>query len=207
MASGYGHAKVNGVFLFTTNTKTYCPSWAISQKSCSGAKGCEICENCYAKRGKFGMSVVQNALEKRYEWFQNSPDSEVINAIVAEIKHFGKEYFRTHVSGDFQNVRAIRIWMKIAKQLPGVLFWFPTKAYRVKAMLPALRELNALSNVVVRPSATEFNMDAPVIDGLGNGATAYKKGKLPENHFDCPGSCENCRVCWNSDQKVAYHYH
>jgi len=208
MASTYGHAKVNGVYLFTTNTKTDCPSWALSQLSCSGAKGCEICKNCYAKRGKFGISVVQNALNKRYEWFQNSTESEVVNTIVAEIKHFGHEYFRVHVSGDFQNTRAIRIWTKIATQLPEVRFWFPTKAYRVKSMLPALKKLNTLSNATVRPSAAEFDVVAPAIDGLAPGATAYKKANGPQDgHFDCPGDCSKCRVCWNSDNPVTYHYH
>ena len=207
MPSTYTRTKVNGTSLFTTNSKTGCPSWAISQRSCVGAKGCGVCKKCYGNKGRFGFSGVQNAMNNRLEWFNNTPRSEVIRTIVAEIRHFGSEYFRAHVTGDFQNARSIRIWIDIAKALPEVKFWFPTKAYRVKRLLKALRDLNALPNVAVRPSGADFDVKAPKVDGLSAGATAYRHGGVPRGHRDCPGECEGCRLCWKKTGKVAYHYH
>ena len=208
MAKSYSHEKVQGVCLFTTNSKTGCPSWAISPKSCSGAKGCAVCKKCYGKKGRFGMPNVINALNQRYDWFNKTTPKQIVKTIVDELDHFGEPFFRTHVVGDFQNVRSIKIWNDIVKAASDVRFWFPTKAYRVKAMLPALRKLNKEQNVAVRPSAADFDDLAPSIQGLAEGATQYAKGsKVPENHFDCPGECKDCRVCWNQDTKVAYHFH
>jgi len=207
MGRKYVHAKVNNVSLFTTNSKTACPSWAISQRSCTGAAGCAICSKCYGKKGRFGMSNVKNALSQRYNWFENSKESEVVDTIVAEINHFGEEFFRSHVVGDFKNVRSIRIWKKIITKLPNVRFWFPTKAYRVKAMVKHLVDLNKLENVAVRPSAEDFDVDAPEVKGLSAGATAHKNDEPHEGHFNCPGNCKDCRVCWDEDTKVTYHYH
>ena len=208
MAKNYSHAKINDVCLFTTNTKTGCPSWAISQKSCTGAKGCSLCKKCYGKKGRFKMPAVQNSLNQRYDWFNKTSPKLIVKTIVEEINHFGEPFFRTHVVGDFQNIRSIKIWRDIVKSVSDVRFWFPTKAYRVTSMLPALRELNSLKNVTVRPSAADFDVPAPSIQGLAKGATAYtKESGVPKGHLDCPGDCRECRVCWNEDIKVAYHYH
>lgn len=207
MRSKYRHTKVNGVGLFTTNTKTGCPSWSISNRSCTGAKGCNICKECYGKKGRFGIDSVQNAMNKRYEWFENTKENEIVDTILAEIEFFGEEYFRVHVNGDFKNVRSIRIWEKICKKLPNVKFWFPTKAYRVKTMLPYIQNLNKLPNVVVRPSSADFDVPAPNIKGLAKGATAYKEKKAQKGHFECPGNCNDCRICWDKNVRVTYHYH
>jgi hypothetical protein len=153
------------------------------------------------------MPGVRNALNNRYEWFNNTPEGEVVDTLVTEIQFFGEEYFRAHVSGDFENTRSIRIWSKVASRLPDVKFWFPTKAYLVKSMLPALRRLNKLANVTIRPSAEDFDVDAPEIKGLAAGATAHKNDDPHAGHFNCPGECEGCRVCWDEKKKVTYHYH
>ena len=149
MAKNYSHAKINDVCLFTTNTKTGCPSWAISPKSCSGAKGCAICKKCYGKKGRFNVPNVINALNQRYEWFNKTSPKLIVKTIVEEIKHFGEPFFRTHVVGDFQNARSISIWTDIVKSVSDVRFWFPTKAYRVTSMLPALKKLNSLKNAIL----------------------------------------------------------
>jgi hypothetical protein len=207
MAS-YAHAKIDGSCMFTTNSKTACPSWAISQSSCTGAKGCTICKNCYGNKGRFALPTVRNALNKRYHWFNNASESEVVNAFLDELNHFGHPYFRSHVVGDFENARSIRIWHKIAEKAPNVRFWFPTKAYRVSNLLKGLRKLNSLPNVTVRPSSEDFDKVAPEVNGLAAGATAHRYSAPKNDHFDCPGECEGCRVCWDKpDVKVTYHYH
>jgi len=179
----------------------------LSARSCTGAKGCAICKKCYGKKGRFALDNVQNALSQRYAWFNNTSESKVVNAFTDELNHFGHPYFRTHVVGDFENARSIRIWSKIVESSPDISFWFPTKAYRVSRLLPALRKLNSLENAVVRPSASDFDVEAPEIEGLSAGATAHKNGDPKAGHFDCPGECEGCRVCWKDDVKVTYHYH
>jgi hypothetical protein len=208
MAKSYRHAKVNGVGMLTTNSKTGCPSWAISQRSCTGAAGCSLCKKCYGNKGRFALPDVRNALEKRHEWFNQSSESDVVSKFMDELSYFGHPYFRSHVVGDFENARSIRIWNEIAAKAEGVRFWFPTKAYRVSGLLHGLRKLNALPNVTIRPSSADFDVDAPEVKGLAAGATAHKNSGPRAGHFECPGECESCRVCWDKpDVKVTYHFH
>jgi hypothetical protein len=208
MGKSYRHAKVNGVGMLTTNSKTACPSWALSPRSCTGAAGCAICKKCYGKKGRFALDNVRNALNQRHAWFNESQENDVVDSFLTELDYFGHPYFRTHVVGDFENARSVRIWDKIASQADKISFWFPTKAYRVNGLLDDLRKLNSRDNVTVRPSATDFDVDAPKIDGLAAGATAYKEVAAQNDHFDCPGECDSCRVCWDKpDVKVTYHFH
>jgi hypothetical protein len=203
----YDHFKVNGVAMFTTNSKTACPSWAISRKTCVGAKGCNICKSCYANKGTFRYSATENAVQKRYEWFNENSESLIVDSIVNGILRYNEPYFRVHVSGDFENARSIRIWNRIASKLPEVKFWIPTKAYRIKNLLPALKKLNALPNATVRPSSSDFDIEVPEIEGLSAGLGAYRK-TIQKGYTNCPGNCTNCRLCWDSPkEKIAFHKH
>ena len=201
--------KVNGVSLFTKNSKTACPSWAVSTRSCKGCHNATICKSCYAKKGMFCFPAVKNAVNKRLEWWNKSQDKNIIETMTNEIRKSGTKYFRAYVSGDFQGSRDIRIWRKIAENLPEVKFWFPTKAHRVRAsgITQALQALNRLENVSVRPSSGNFDTPAPDVKGLAAGTTAHKKDNPPNGEFNCIGDCSKCRVCWDKETKVSYHYH
>ena len=203
-------AKIPGTnkALLTSTTKTKCAGWMVDNGSCVGSMGCEVCRSCYCKKGPSAYAHVQKTRRQRRIWFENAPISEVIGTLTSAIGDLKEKYFRGYVGGDFNTITAIQIWEQVAKNLPKVKFWFPTKAYRVPKLLPYLVGLNKLPNVVVRPSGTDFNQDAPVIKGLSAGTTVYTKehGK-PEGHTDCPMSCAGCRRCWNRITKVAYHKH
>jgi hypothetical protein len=133
----------------------------------------------------------------------------------------GETYFRIHDSGDFFNPRYAKAWLLVCKALPATKFWAPTRAWQggVMGLLPVydpllnvLRELAALPNVTVRPSALDFGDLPPVVSGLHAGSTADMSDA--SKAYQCPakakydGHCGPCRHCWdNKTESVNYPKH
>lgn len=136
-----------------------------------------ICAGCYALDGNYRFAPVRRSQEIRYEWVKGLMRSRqgrrgFVTTMVKAIGRLQEPYFRIHDSGDFFSEAYVRAWIEIAKRLPGVKFWAPTRSYRNKTMIGALRELAALPNVVVRPSALHFGAPPPEIEGLQAGSGA-----------------------------------
>jgi hypothetical protein len=157
------------------------------------------------------MRAVANALDTRYRWTLECMASDAgfetfVSTMVAAITADGRPHFRVHESGDVFNARYGRAWIEIARRLPGVQFWIPTRSWRIPNLLPVLRDLNAEPNVSVRPSALRIGDDAPSIAGLSAGTGVKSAG------WNCPASeqgnaCIDCRQCWNKSTPVYYHLH
>jgi hypothetical protein len=159
------------------------------------------CLACYATSGNYAYAETQDAMANRMEWFNKTPDKQVVEQLVYAIKHAGNEqckpgkgckftpgvqpeYFRAFDSGDFQSVRDVRIWTEVVRRLPETKFWFPTTAYgglchstpkKTKEFLKALRTLNAHRNAVVRPSSRGLDRPAIKIKGLGPGSAVIER--------------------------------
>lgn len=194
-----------------------------AHKSCSRAKG-TICDNCYAEKGCYnwkGSIACQNA---RFKWTVECMRSDIsmlewVCVMVAAI--MGETYFRIHDSGDFFNVRYVKAWILVCKALPATKFWAPTRAWQsgndtllpvFDPLLNALRELAALPNVTVRPSALDFGDLPPVVAGLHAGSCADMSDATKA--YQCPakreydGHCGPCRTCWdNKSTPVNYPKH
>jgi hypothetical protein len=75
-------------------------------------------------------------------------------------------------------------------------------------LLNTLRNLAALPNVTLRPSALNFGDSAPVVSGLHAGSTADSS-----YGHQCPaplqgGNCGDCRTCWDANETaVSYAKH
>lgn len=122
-------------------------------------------------------------------------------------------FFRIFDSGDFNSPTAIEIWTGICAYVPDVQFWCPTRSWRAKtdAWVLPLAELAALPNVVVRPSALDFDEAPPQVVGLGPGTGVWVD--RTDGHI-CPKSVshtscetEGCRACWQGEKEIAYKFH
>lgn len=175
--------------------------------------GESTCDHCYAKAGLYRMYAgpSQNA---RYEWVktllrENRMDefvSTMVAAIRKDIARTGSPYMRVHDSGDLFSPNYTRAWIEICAQLPEITFWFPTRSYRLP-WLNIIRELHALPNVVVHPSALEIDGPAPEIDGLGAG-TGVSSGE-GTCHAAKPGvpNCGGCHKCFSKTHGAIYGLH
>ena len=121
-----------------------------------------------------------------------------------------KGFFRLFDSGDFSNPRAVRIWIKVARRLDRVRFWAPTTTWGRPDMIGPLRELHALPNVTVRPSARNADHAAPEIPGLGAGSAVLLFDTMQVQKQRCPETkpytkAERAKACSADDPAQAKH--
>jgi hypothetical protein len=126
--------------------------------------------------------------------------------MVDAIDATGHLYMRVHDSGDLFSAAYTRAWIRICSALCWVRFWFPTRSWRAP-WFEVIKELAALPNVTVRPSAIHFDDEPPRIDGLAAGTTVKSFG------YSCPAprqnnACGECRRCWVAKSwPISYHAH
>lgn len=170
-----------------------------------------VCSKCYAHKGVYVFPVVQAAQARRLEilssdlsaWTKNM--TELLSRKYAR-KVGDEKVFRWHDSGDIQSEEHLSAIVQIAKNLPGIRFWLPSK--EAKVVRDWLKANRLPANLTIRLSAP---MIGQVIDH-----------KIPELVYSsvganqgqaCPAptqgnTCGDCRACWDRSVKnVDYHKH
>lgn len=113
--------------------------------------------------------------------------------------------FRWHDSGDLQSPEHLAAICRIARALPDIAFWLPTKEYAL--VREYKRERSVPRNLVIRVSAPVIGQAAPAIPGTVSSTVDTGKG------YACPAptqdnACGDCRACWKkSVASVDYHRH
>jgi len=190
---------------FSAPSKMPCQSWSIPARHCkTGMKLRDvvgsICSKCYALKGRYPFPNVQAALERR---FQSLFNPLWVDAMVAAIQlSESSGFFRWHDSGDIQDVAHLEKIVSVAKRLPNIQFWLPTREYRF--VVEFLKKHGSFpSNLTVRLSALMLDGVPPV--GIAKRFGLTTSGVSKEG-FTCPssnqgGKCLTCRACW--DKNVA----
>jgi hypothetical protein len=121
-------------------------------------------------------------------------------------------FFRWHDSGDLQSVDHLEAIAEIARRLPHIRFWLPTREYQMVATwIKAHGE--APPNLTIRISAPMVDGDAPMIrTASGRLAVSYVHADDAPKGQVCPApqqgnQCGSCRACWDASVDVSYHRH
>lgn len=163
-----------------------------------------VCASCYAMKGRYVFTNVQLAMERRYTIITADLEYWAASMVaLLKLKARGnKQYFRWHDSGDIIDDAHLESIIWIARQLPEIRFWLPTKEYAV--VKRNMRKINSVNNLVVRVSAPmvgqDLTHDLPTssVGGTGYDCPAYNNG----------GKCGDCRACWDPDvERVNYPLH
>lgn len=199
--------------------KMPCYAYSISAFRCilgsklAMIKG-SVCENCYARHGRYPMKNVQDALERR---FASLNDPDWVDNMTFLIKNAGQGYFRWHDSGDLQGVWHLNNIVEIAKRCPETKFWLPTKELKIISEWSKAHGLFP-DNLCVRISATMKDTQlfpssiyptSMVVTNVNN--KIKQRNYVP--YVLCPsfqnkGKCGTCRACWDkSVDCVAYREH
>lgn len=189
----------------TLTTKMPCPSWGISAARCQlGAllarKEGTVCSACYARRGRYLLTNVQEKLEERYRGLFHPLWTP---AMVFLIRWYADRYFRWFDSGDLQGTNHLRNICTVAAHTPDVRHWLPTREARIVRAVGEFPE-----NLTVRLSAQTIDGEPPPHTTTSRVTT----GDAGES-FDCPSRkqgnvCGDCRACWDPAIKdVAYRLH
>tara|TARA_Y100000401_G_scaffold62146_1_gene49340 strand:+ start:459 stop:1166 length:708 start_codon:yes stop_codon:yes gene_type:complete len=215
----------------------HCYSYSIPATKCiTGAKLAKVknsvCAGCYALKGRFMFSNVQNALTRRYNILNEALNDKkkekiFVESFVYALKHYEKKYkfFRWHDSGDLQSVNHLKLIAKIANLTPNIKHWIPTREYNIYNTY--LKTEKQPKNLVVRVSGHMVNKPAP--NSFKNVSNVLNGAKLPgftckanENYLK-PGEtckkcgtklskggvhCCTCTACWDPKVKtINYYYH
>lgn len=171
-----------------------------------------VCEGCYALKGNYQFGNVQRSQYARLDAIN---DPAWVDAMVVLVTEAGDRWFRWHDSGDLQSLEHLQGIAEIARRLPRVRFWLPTREYAiVRAYLDA--EGMPPANLTIRASA--HMVDGKTPDALGvptSGVHSDWEAYLATNPGArrCPApeqgnACRNCRACWDSSiSSVSYHLH
>ena len=179
-----------------------------------GIKG-SVCEGCYARKGRYRMPNVVNAMDERREGLSREEWSDAMVSLISRQKC---PYFRWHDSGDLQGTWHMKKIIEVSERLKGYKFFLPTKEYTVVSEV--LENMELPSNMVIRLGAPMVNVpfeESGISDVLLSMVVTPDKMDLAEKagaHL-CPATanpdqktCGRCRMCWNEKcGSIAYVKH
>lgn len=196
---------ITGGLSFTS--KMPCPSWGISATRCRigqvlAQREGTVCHGCYALRGRYRFSSVQDKLEDRYQGLFHPLWTP---AMVFLVRYYCDRYFRLFDSGDIQGVSNLRNIITLARHVPDVRMWLPTREYEtVRACAAEIPD-----NLVVRVSAHQIDGEPPSwwpTTSTVSSGQEVGDGICPAPDQD--NQCGECRACWDPDvANVAYRLH
>lgn len=163
------------------------------------------CEKCYALKGRYVFGIVQKAMKRRLESISRPSWTRDMSELIAR-KSGDMLFFRWHDSGDLQSPEHLEKIVAIARNLPKVAFWLPTRETAiVKQYLRGGRKFP--KNLVVRVSAPMIGRAPEKIAGTVGSSVSNPSA------FQCPApkqanTCGKCRACWDFKVKeVSYKKH
>ena len=173
------------------------PAWACK----TGAKLRKVkgspCYGCYAFKGRYNFSNVQQALQRRLEALESPL---WVEAMVTLIK--GQEFFRWHDSGDIQSEQHLKNIFEVCKLTPDTKHWLPTQEREY------LKDPEAVpANLIIRLSGSKIDGPAPKAWPWTSSVVTSSEART------CPApeqgnECGSCRACWDkSTPNVAYGKH
>jgi len=207
-------------------SKMPCATFGLSAAHCkTGSKLAKvagsICAECYAdpqSGGNYAYPSVTTSHARRLDALNSTLPAAWVAAMVRLITADGLPWFRWHDSGDVQSVSHLAAIVEIARALPSVQFWLPTKEYQlVRFYLSTLGRFP--DNLTVRLSAPMIGEDLPAsLKGLGLPYSVAVRHGSPQplddvepcraySDPDKPGACDDCRACWDSSLTVSYTVH
>lgn len=185
-------------------SKMPCYSWSISATLCkTGSKLRKIegsvCSKCYALKGRYTMfKSVKDSLQRRYEGYKNPLWVQAMIAAISKQEQSG--YFRWFDSGDLQDLGMLEKIVQIAKSLPNIKFWLPTREHHLVSRY--VRKHGAFpENLTVRLSSFMLEGKPPFEIARKNGCVT---SGVTKNSFTCPApfqenKCLSCRACWDKN--------
>ena len=158
-----------------------------------------MCAFCYALKGRYVFPIVVKAMESRFASLTHDLWVEAMTYLIGKVKN---PYFRWHDSGDIQGVWHLQKIVQVAKNLPNVNFWLPTREYSyVSSYIAEGGEVPR--NLTIRLSALMMDGVAPV--GIAQRLNLCVSGASKLGNFNCPSSkqgnkCGDCRKCWDKNE-------
>jgi len=157
-----------------------------------------ICETCYATGGNYASPHVQGGEIIRYYWCRQVDPGTFVETLVRAIQaeRFPAENlidpltgrpvlpFRVHSSGDFFSHEYARSWLEVARRVPEVRFWAPTRTWAAGGWPAFWESADIPPNFTIRPSA--YHTDDPSPSPRGGFTRVVNRRGQPEDRPNQP---------------------
>lgn len=195
-------------------SKMPCESFSIPAEECTvGSKlrkdKKSTCADCYALKGNYRFSNVKKAQKKRLENLLLDLEQwrHDMTAIIYNTNSSG--FFRWHDAGDLQSIEHLRAINNIAKDLPQIKFWLPTREYKIVKQFTDAEEI--ADNLTIRLSAYFKSSAPPLATAEALGVQTSTVDYSDSHQCTAPnfgGRCMTCRACWDkSITNINYQLH
>lgn len=196
--------------------KMPCAAWGVPASRCrvgsalAGTPGTVCHEDvCYAKRRNYRRRSVQDKLEERYRGLFHDL---WVPSMIFLVNYHCDGYFRLFDSGDLCGANHYRNVVTLARHVPQVKIWMPTREIQV---ITAVHEEMALQGVPF-PANLVPRISANMIDGKPPRGFPYTSAVIsdaenascvaPLQKNRCDGEKTSCRACW-AESHVTYPLH
>jgi hypothetical protein len=179
----------------------HCPVGKILVK----LKG-SVCSTCYALKGRYVFPNVKAAQDRRFNSLRDIRWTDAMVVMIGKRADQGHNHFRWHDSGDVQGGWHLEKIVEVAKRLPKVKFWLPTREQKtVKDWMTQHGKFP--KNLVVRVSGAMIDGEAP--SNFPHVSTVVRdKSKATCPAYRTEGECGTCRACWDpKTRSVSYPLH
>ena len=187
-------------------------SWSLqARETCPGSIGADgqlvpACAGCYAVGGNSRYpNVKEPRIENREDWQR----PEWVADMVAALRN--DRFFRWFDSGDMYALPLAEKILDVMTRTPDVRHWLPTRMHKFTKFASVLERMQALPNVMVRPSSD--SVIGEYIPGLHGSTIVPSIDQVPAGVTLChaannAGKCGACRACYDkSVAVVAYVAH
>ena len=181
-------------------------SWSLQAiETCPGSKASNgqlvaACSGCYATTGMYnfpGTKAVR--ADNKLAWQEDSWVATMVKALSKQ------RYFRWFDSGDMYSLQLAHKMYNIMLATPHVKHWLPTRMHKFTKFHDILAKMQALPNVMVRPSSDA--VDGTYTPGVHGSTILPSADVVPDGVTLCTayehgGKCNGCRACYDKSVKV-----
>ena len=180
-------------------------SWSLQAlETCPGSLSAsgvlvDACSGCYATTGCYSFKATKAVRsDNKLAW----QEAGWVDTMVAALKK--QSYFRWFDSGDMYSLSLALKMYDVMVATPHVQHWLPTRMYKFPKYQAILARMQALPNVMVRPSSDAI--DGTYTAGVHGSTILPDASNVPAGVTLCrayehDGKCSGCRACY--DKSVA----
>lgn len=181
-------------------------SWSLQAiETCPGSLSAagvlvDACSGCYATTGCYNFKGTKAVRADNKAAWQEAGWVQTMTTALRK-----QRFFRWFDSGDMYSLSLARKMLEVMKATPHVKHWLPTRMHKFPKFSAIIAEMQALPNVMVRPSSDA--VDGTYTVGV-HGSTILPAGMpVPAGVVACTapdngGKCNGCRACYSKDVPV-----
>ena len=188
-------SKLDNILSWSLQALETCPG----SVSASGAL-VDACSGCYATTGCYSFKGTKAVrADNKAAWQEASWVDTMVSALSKQ------RFFRWFDSGDMYSLALAEKMLAVMEATPNTKHWLPTRMYKFPKFQAVLAKMQALPNVMVRPSSDA--VDGTYTAGVHGStilpdATSVPAGVTLCRAYENNGKCSGCRACYDKSVPV-----